>query len=244
MASLSDLYTHLKTLCEQWFYTKSQMDTSLSGKASSTHTHGNISNDGKITTRDGNVLGYSYFPIIALENGSLIQGHIQTGHIYDSFARTNIGTSANSSLTTIMTAIDTKLGELVDINFVTVVQTLPTASASTMGKIYLVPITGSGTNNYAEYVTVKDGSTYSWEKFGEVSGSGLSVDWSDITSKPSTYPPSSHTHNNISNDGKVTATGTNGGNLVVTNSSNQVIVESSINVLDGVVQQLITYGSS
>ena len=123
-------------------------------------------------------------------------------------------------------------------------QTLPTASASTMGKIYLVAITGSGTNNYAEYVTVKDGSNYSWEKFGEVSGSGLSVDWSDITSKPSTYPPSSHTHNNITNDGKVTVTGTSGGNMVVTNSSNEVIVDTTINVIDALVQQLITYGSS
>lgn len=262
MASLSDLYTHLKTLCEQWFYTKTQMDTSLSGKASSTHTHNNITNDGKIgttankplITTTGGVITTGSFGTSAntfcqgndsrLSDARTPLSHNQASStITDSNTYSNIGNTAQTQ-ESINSAINTKLGELVDINFVTVVQTLPTASSSTMGKIYLVPITGSGTNNYAEYVTVQSGSAYSWEKFGEVSGSGLSVDWSDITSKPSTYPPSSHTHNNITNDGKVTVTGTNGGNLVVTNSSNQVIVQSSIDVLDGVVQQLITYGGS
>lgn len=51
-----------------------------------------------------------------------------------------------------------------------VVSTLPTASADTMGKIYLVPNAGSGTNAKDEYVTIRSGSagsyTYSWELFG------------------------------------------------------------------------------
>lgn len=293
MASLSDLYTHLKTLCEQWFYTKTQMDTSLSGKADSTHSHGNLTSDGKVgsttnyfvyTTTGGAITSKQKIgnintsgqigstankPLITTTNGAITTGSFgtdantfcqgndsrlsdartPTSHnqasstITDSNTYSNIGNSSGTQ-ESINSAINTKLGELVDINFVTVVQTLPTASASTMGKIYLVAITGSGTNNYAEYVTIKSGSTYSWEKFGEVSGSGLSVDWSDITSKPSTYPPSSHTHNNITNDGKVTVTGTSGGNMVVTNSSNEVIVDTTINVMDNLVQQLITYGSS
>ena len=293
MASLSDLYTHLKTLCEQWFYTKSEMDTSLSGKANSTHSHGNLTSDGKVgstanyfvyTTTGGAITSKQKIgnintsgqigstankPLITTTNGAITTGNFgsdantfcqgndsrlsdartPTAHnqasstITDSNTYANIGNTSQTQ-ESINSAINSKLGELVDINFVTVVQTLPTASASTMGKIYLVAITGSGTNNYAEYVTVKDGSSYSWEKFGEVSGSGLSVDWSDITSKPSTFPPSSHTHNNISNDGKVTVTGTSGGNMVVTNSSNEVIVDTTINVIDALVQQLITYGSS
>ena len=281
MASLSDLYTHLKTLCEQWFYTKTQIDTSLSGKASSTHTHGNLSNDGKVgsnsnyfvvTTTNGAITSKQKIGDITINgtydniypstfaqdsqgddrilfvddsNNDTIRAcsYLPSYAIQDSNAYSNIGTSANATQQTINNSINTRLGELVDINFVTVVQTLPTASSSTMGKIYLVAISGSGTNNYAEYVTVKDGSTYSWEKFGEVSGSGLSVDWSDITSKPSTFPPSSHTHNNITNDGKVTVTGTSGGNMVVTNSSNEVVVDTTINVMDALVQQLIQYGS-
>ena len=33
-----------------YYYTKTEVDTLLAGKASSTHVHGNISNDGKLTT--------------------------------------------------------------------------------------------------------------------------------------------------------------------------------------------------
>lgn len=226
---------------------------------------GNIDKDGKIGST-------ANLPIITTTGGALTTGsfgnsantfcqgndsrlsdartpttHTQASStITDSNTYSNIGNS-NSTQESINSAINTKLGELVDINFVTVVQTLPTASASTMGKIYLVPITGSGTNNYAEYVTVRAGTSpnysYNWEKFGEVSGSGLSVDWNDITSKPSTYPPSSHTHGNLLDGGTITQTVTNGGNIVVTNSSNAVGVESAIDVIDGIVNQLITYGS-
>lgn len=293
MASLSDLYTHLKTLCEQWFYTKSEMDTSLSGKANSTHTHGNITSDGKVgsntnyfvtTTTSGAVTSKqkigdintsgqigstANLPLITTTSGKITTGSFgtsantfcqgndsrlsdsrtPTAHnqasstITDSNTYANIGNTSQTQ-ESINTAINTKLGELVDINFVTVVQTLPTASADTMGKIYLVAISGSGQNNFAEYVTVKQGSTYSWEKFGEVSGSGLSVDWSDITSKPSSFPPSSHTHGNILNDGTITTDVTFNSKIVITNSSNAVGTATAIDVLDNVVQQLITYGSS
>ena len=53
------------------------------------------------------------------------------------------------------------------------VEVLPTASADTMGKIYLVPSTREGVekNVKAEYITVKDGTEetpiYSWEKIGD-----------------------------------------------------------------------------
>lgn len=48
------------------------------------------------------------------------------------------------------------------------VQTLPTASASTMGKIYLVPKSTPETNNIKdEYITVEENSTYSWEHIGD-----------------------------------------------------------------------------
>lgn len=53
---------------------------------------------------------------------------------------------------------------------------LPTASASTMGKIYLIPATnGSGTNVKDEYITWNDNGTYKWEKIGttDVDLSGL-----------------------------------------------------------------------
>lgn len=55
---------------------------------------------------------------------------------------------------------------------VVAVQTLPTASANTMYKIYLVPKSGgSGQNIKEEYITIKGGTeaspTYAWEKIGD-----------------------------------------------------------------------------
>lgn len=47
-----------------------------------------------------------------------------------------------------------------------VVSSLPTASASTMGKIYLVSHSHGSTDTYDEYITIQSGSSYSWEKLG------------------------------------------------------------------------------
>ena len=201
---------------------------SLDAKASSTHTHGNIDKDGKIgstankpviTTTGGAVttgsFGTSANTFCEGNDSRLSDARTPTSHnqasstITDTNTYTNIGNSSGTQ-ESINSAINSKLGEIVDINFVTVVSELPTASSSTMGKIYLVAISGSGSNNYAEYVTVRSGTSpnysYNWEKFGEVSGSGLSVDWGDITNKPSSYTPASHTHGDITNDGKIGST--------------------------------------
>ena len=47
------------------------------------------------------------------------------------------------------------------------VNTLPTASAPTMNKIYLTPSSDPQTQNVKdEYITIQNGSTYSWEQIG------------------------------------------------------------------------------
>ena len=56
-----------------------------------------------------------------------------------------------------------------DISLIEVVQSLPSASSSTMNKLYLVPESTSATqDNYEVYVTVRTGSSgsysYAWEK--------------------------------------------------------------------------------
>lgn len=53
-----------------------------------------------------------------------------------------------------------------------------------------------------------------------------------------------HSHGNIQSNGKITTTGTSGGNMVITDSTNKVAVDTTINVIDALVQDLITYGSS
>ncbi len=47
-----------------------------------------------------------------------------------------------------------------------VVASLPTASANTMGKIYLVSHTHATQDTYDEYITLKSSDTYKWEKIG------------------------------------------------------------------------------
>lgn len=64
------------------------------------------------------------------------------------------------------------LVEIIDTTLFTIVTTLPTASLSTMGKVYLVAAADTGTSNaYTEYITVASGSgtlkSYKWEKLGE-----------------------------------------------------------------------------
>ena len=62
--------------------------------------------------------------------------------------------------------VDTAVGSISGFDYV-VVDKLPTASAETMHRIYLVKDTHSDNqDNYDEYITIKTGSVYSWEKIG------------------------------------------------------------------------------
>lgn len=62
--------------------------------------------------------------------------------------------------------VDTAVGSISGFDYV-VVDTLPTASAETMHRIYLVKDTHSDNqDNYDEYITIKTDSVYSWEKIG------------------------------------------------------------------------------
>ena len=377
MATLSDLYAHLKTLCEQWFYNKSTTDTmlsaklnvsdvdsslsssssnpvqnkvintALSSKANSSHSHGNITNAGAvgstankplITTTSGVVttgsFGTSANTFCQGNDSRLSDARTPTAHnqasstITEANALSNIGTSSGATQSAINSAIDTKIGTLAQIDAVQVVTTLPTASATTMGGLYII----NENSKVNVYYTEESSGSYSWHKMDTDILDELSIDWSDILNKPSTFTPSSHTHGNIENDGtistsssatfdvdnlplvrdvsegkikvgqiptnqirsdvdysnigsstnasqnninklidtalgtintnlsnkassththgNITNTGTvttsvtNNGNLLVTNSSNQVGVQSLIDVADGLVQSLITYGSS
>ena len=122
-----------------------------------------------------------------------------TGEVTDSTAYSRLGTSAGATQATINNAINTKIGALLDVDLITVVTSLGTASASTMNKLYLVAESTSKTNDaYEIYVTVRTGSsgnyTYAWEK----------VDTARIDL--SGYSTTSHTHGNITKDGKVGTT--------------------------------------
>lgn len=179
---MKDVVTWLK----QWFYTESEIDTITGGLQSQIN---NKANSSSLTGKADKTNGAS--------------------QITDTSANsyTNISTSltTSSSQADINSAINTKIGTLMGIDWIQVVQTLPTASASTMGKLYLVAVSGSGDNNFKEYVTVENSGAYTWEKLGEISGSGLSVDWADITNKPNLIQTSS-TSGLVKNNGTIDTT--------------------------------------
>ena len=96
-------------------------------------------------------------------------------------------------------AINDKLAAIGAIELITVVAELPTASASTMNKMYLVAESSAATHdNYEVYITVRTGTSpnysYGWEK----------VDTARIDL--SGYSTTSHGHGNIDKDGKVGST--------------------------------------
>ena len=100
----------------------------------------------------------------------------------------------------------TKLGALASVEYFEVVGSLGPASASTMNKLYLVKSTSGKDDNYDTYITVKNGSTYSWEKIDstslDLSGYALtsslksvatSGSYADLTNKPTFTQDSSIT---------------------------------------------------
>ena len=347
MSSLGDLYTHLKTLCEQWFYNKSQVDTALNGKISksntvglvkndgsidttnystfsgdyddltdkpnipsktsdlvndgedgttpfvsdndsrlsdartpTSHTHGNINNDGTIDVNNASFSTLNYPLVRDNSDGKLKTGLLSTYRVIDSRAYSNIGSSANADQTTINgkintaignintslsgkassththssaditeasalsnigtsasatqhtvnTAIDTAIGNLSSIQAIQVVSTLPTASSSTMGKLYII----SENSQINVYYTQENNGSYSWHEMDADILDDLSIDWSDIENKPSSFTPSAHSHGDVNNDGTVTSnlvTVASGDRILITDTSDSSKIKKVQNIL-------------
>lgn len=191
--------------------TKSQISDFPSSMTPASHTHGNLTNDGKVGTASGKIITTGTGGAIQASD-SITKSQISdfpssmtpSSHNQATTTITNSETYSNlgSNLTNqklINDAINTKIGALLSIELVTVVTSLGTASASTMNKLYLVAESSSKTNDaYEIYVTVRTGSSgnysYAWEK----------VDTARIDL--SGYSTTSHTHGNITKDGKVGTT--------------------------------------
>lgn len=119
--------------------------------------------DGSTNAVEGNAV----YDALALKSDT---GHTHSAsEVLDSTAHSNLDTSANATQAAINSAIDTKIGALLSIELITVVQSLPSASADTMNKMYLVAESSSKTqDNYEIFITVRSGTsgsyTYAWEK--------------------------------------------------------------------------------
>lgn len=96
--------------------------------------------------------------------------------ILDTFNNTTVTSAVaagvsdnNSNLVTaaqVKSYVDTQIGAVNSFS-IEVVNTLPTASANTMYKIYLIPAPNSFNQNVKdEYITLQNGSNYTWEQIG------------------------------------------------------------------------------
>lgn len=143
----------------------------------------------------------------------------------------------NSALNTKIGSMQSTITALEGLEFIVITTNKGTASASTMGKLY---IENNGTTTDA-YYTENENGTYSWEKLEDDILEDVSIDWSDIQNKPATFTPSSHVHGNISNTGAI---GSTSGKVVVTGTDGVLTTSDWVTEVDAVIQSLTTYGDS
>lgn len=129
--------------------------------------------DGSTNAVDGNAV----HDALALKSDV---GHTHSAsEVLDSSAHSNLNTAANATQATINTAMDTAIGSILAMEMFVVdtadAQGEPSTSpsASTMNKLYLTKPASGKEDNYAEFITVRSGTsgsyTYAWEKIGDVS---------------------------------------------------------------------------
>ena len=96
------------------YYTESEIDTALNGKADSTHSHGAITSDGKVTMRA--TFNNNYIPLLKKNNDHTVtSGEVPAQYVKDPTAYSNLNTSANSPQSTINYVVDAKIGEIEDL---------------------------------------------------------------------------------------------------------------------------------
>ncbi len=209
---IKDVVTWLK----QWFYTESEIDTITGGLQTQINNKADSSTVSSLSTT---VSGK------ADKTGGVQQ-------VTDSNAHSNIGTSANATQGAINTAIDSIIGSMSSIRAIEVVTTLPTASASTLGKLYII----SENSKINVYYTVQDGQTFEWHKMDADILDELSIAWNDITGKPSfSTVATSGSYNDLSNkptipdvSGKIDTAGTGLSKSGTTlNHSNSITAQTS-----------------
>ena len=217
----------------------------------SSHTHGNITNDGLITGST-----YAHRTLVkplgyyTNSNNEIVKcSSLSAYTILDSNAHSNIGSSANATQETINSSIDTALGGKVsssDLGSVAFsnsyddLDDLPTLFSGDYDDLINKPNIPSGV---VVDTTLNSSSNNAIANSTVTTALNGKVDTND-SRLTDARTPTSHTHGYVQNGGTLTQTGTNNGSIVVTNSSNKIVIQSSIDVLDGLVQDLITYGSS
>ena len=74
----------------------------------------------------------------------------------------------------------------------------------------------------------------------------ISTDWDDISNKPTSFTPASHTHGQVSNDGKITSTAVTvatADNIVITDASDSSKIKRVANLLTDHIKDSTAYSS-
>ena len=183
--------------------------TELDKKIGTSNTSGLVKNDGTIDTN-------TYLTA---------SSNLAASKVKDSNAHTHLSTSANATQAEINTAIDTAISNLSSINAIQIVSTLPTADATTMGKLYIISESNKINVYYVESTTTGGTTTYSWHKMDADILDDVTVDWTDIqnnpfsSASPSDYAGSTHSHGDITSDGKI---GSTSGKPVITTTGGKL----------------------
>lgn len=233
-------------------------DTNNTQFTPKSHAHGQVTDDGKIISTAVTIASGDYVVITDTSDSSKVKRvtNLLASHIKDSSAYTHIGTSANATQSTINNAIDTAISNLSSIQAIQIVTTLPTASSSTMGKLYII----SENSKINVYYTEQNGTSYSWHKMDTDILDELSIDWADVQNKPTIptdvsdltdnsntpFTPKSHTHGNISSDGKLTSAGTtiaSDDKILITDTSNSNYIQSVANLLASQIKDSNSHGN-
>ncbi len=198
--------TGIVTWLKGWFYDKDEittkenaLQTQINNKASQSDLNSLSSTvSGKLDASayvvDSALSSSSENPVQNKVLNTALGGKANSSHTHttaqvtEASALSNLGTSANATQHTINDAINTAIGNLTGAEIIKVVTSLPTASASTMNALYLL----SSNSQYDIYITVESSGSYSWEKLDDDVLSDLSIAWSDVTGKPSSFTPTSH----------------------------------------------------
>ena len=256
---VKDVVTWLK----QWFYTETEVDTLLSAKVSTaqgssnasknvvTDSGGNITLEAKPTIPSassstpsadvsGGAVGTGTTWARADHQHPLSSAYATSSHTHTATEVTDANytdyTHINPSdgyQNTINSAIDTAIGNLSSINAIEITSDKGTASASTMGKLYIVNENTKVNVYYTERSGTSPNYTYSWHKMDTDILDEFTVSWNDIQSKPSSFTPSSHTHGFLSNGGVVSDVTTiaSGDCILIADASNSYKLESVANLL-------------
>lgn len=225
--------------------TKSKISDFPTTMTPASHTHGAISNSGTIGSDSGKIITTGSGGALQASDSitkSMISdfpstmtpsAHEQaTSTITNSTAYDNILAGESTTLTLtdqakINAAINTKIGALQGLKFIEITTDKGTASASTMGKLYIE----SKNSKTDAYYTKNSSGSYSWVKLEDNILEDVDISWSNITGKPSfgtganDFAIGNHTHGSITNDGKI---GSDSGKIITTGTGGALQASSSI----------------